>query len=218
MMRNWPQWTPDEWTRRIGARDHDAWQSIYDLCVFTCRSRINQKTHEEHEDLAGAAYLHVMSKLLDDHRVYAMRGFVVKTVLHFCYNVLELETNTSQLPEGVEHSPEFIAPPQPTVTIEEQQQLDDEADRVKMSERTALYQAINACLETLPDEDRTIIHLNQAGEKSATIATMLKMKVDTVYVRLHRAFKTKLRLCLAGRGFPIERIIRIMRQKGGSDV
>ncbi|MEI6179628.1 MAG: sigma-70 family RNA polymerase sigma factor [Chloroflexales bacterium] len=216
-MRAWPQWQPDEWTQRLHARDHEAWQYIYELCVFTCQARIDQQTREEHADLAGDAYVHVMGKLLAGHQVYAMRGFVVKTALHFWYHVLEQKVKQVQIPEQMDSNPRFVAPPPSTLTPTEQQQRDEAAEQATTPERTALYLALDTCFEALPAEDRTMIRMSFAGEIHATIASVLKMKVGTVTVRIHRAFKTKLQRCLDQRGYSIEQVIRTMRQKGGSD-
>lgn len=214
MMRAWPQWQPEEWAQRIAARDYESWQSIYELCVLTCR-RITGPTPEERTELAGAAFLHVMSALLSDYQVtVSMRAFVSKTVLHFGYDAVGKRVPTDPLPELDDHEQKLAAPPALTRSFDELLQHDSE--QTPSPDFDALIEALRMCSQALAERDRILIERGIAGEERKVIASDLGLTVTNVYVRLHRLLK-RLGICLERRGLPAERVISIVRQRGETD-
>lgn len=161
----------------------------YQDIVYNVAFRI-MKDPASADDAAQEAFISAY-KAINSFRGGNFKSWLLRIVTNSCYDELRRrkrrpQSSLDEITEEVE-SPSFLA--------------DDDADAPEeVQERVELVDAVQRCLDDLPDDQRIAAVLcDVEGREYQEIAEIMSVSIGTVKSRISRA-RSKLRDCLQGFG------------------
>jgi len=181
-----------EWVRRVQGGEREAFGPLVELHERRVRSLVFHllRRHHEVDDIAQEIFFKAFKGIRSYNFQSSFGTWLARIAVNHCYDYLrrEQKTRVSYYWQFSEESARAL------------EQAAERQDDFAVDEQVALRDLVEKLLEQAPAADRIVLVLKDLEDRSVEeIAEMLKVRVNTVKVRLHRARKRMLERLRKGR-------------------
>ena len=192
-MQGVPQATQEvEWIRRVQGGEREAFGPLVELHERRVRSLVFHllRRHDEVDDIAQEIFFKAFKGIGSYNFQSSFGTWLARIAVNHCYDYLRREQKAR-----VSYYWQFSEESARALERAAERQADFAVD-----EQIALRDLVEKLLEQTPAADRIVLVLKELEDRSVEeIAEMLKVRVSTVKVRLHRARKRMLERLKKGR-------------------